>query len=225
MTSEPLRDPPLPPQESTEENGGFRLRAPFWFHAGVGVKASLCIQCSKNKSQAQGDLLVRLQTHPFPTVFFNQINSQKHPDGKPPANFLRVNSMGTHSSGDAKKKHLTHLISFPTEENTIMGKVETLLRTASALLLIVHNQLGNFNFFQQTSVISEEVEIHLQIPVSLLAALMLSIGGVHRKSHDTRDGPWHENPAPCQYLNRKSVVGNLKQQVFPLRKKKSISTY
>lgn len=95
VTSEPLRDPPLPPQESTEENGGFRLRAPFWFHAGVGVKASLCIQCSKNKSQAQGDLLVRLQTHPFPTVFFNQINSQKHPDGKPPANFLRVNSMGT----------------------------------------------------------------------------------------------------------------------------------
>lgn len=108
-----------------------------------------------------------------------------------------------------------------------MRKVETLLRTASALLLIVHNQLGNFNFFQQTSVISEEVEIHLQIPVSLLAALMLSIGGVHQKSHDTRDGPWHENPAPCQYLNRKSVVGNLKQQVFPLRekKKKGISTY
>ena len=101
-----------------------------------------------------------------------------------------------------------------------MRKVETLLRTASALLLIVHNQLGNFNFFQQTSVISEEVEIHLQIPVSLLAALMLSIGGVHQKSHDTRDGPWHENPAPCQYLNRKSVVGNLKQQVFPLREKK-----
>ena len=100
------------------------------------------------------------------------------------------------------------------------GKVEDWLRTASALLLIVHNQLGNFNFFQQTSVISEEVEMHLQIPVSLLAALMLKIGGVHQKSHDTRDGPWHENPAPCQYLNRKSVVGNLKQQVFPLRGKK-----
>lgn len=104
-----------------------------------------------------------------------------------------------------------------------MRKVETWLRTASALLLIVHNQLGNFNFFQQTSVISEEVEIHLQIPVSLLAALMLSIGGVHQKSHDTRDGPWYENPAPCQYLNRKSVVGNLKQQVFPLRGKKKTS--
>lgn len=100
------------------------------------------------------------------------------------------------------------------------GKVEDWLRTASALLLIVHNQLGNFNFFQQTSVISEEVEMHLQIPVSLLAALMLKIGGVHQKSHDTRDGPWHENPTPCQYLNRKSVVGNLKQQVFPLRGKK-----
>lgn len=118
------------------------------------------------------------------------------------------------------------MISLPTEQNTVVGKVEDWLRTASALLLIAHNQLGNFNFFQQTSVISEEVEIHLQIPASLLAALMLKIGGAHQKSPDTRDGPWHENPAPRQNLNRKAVVANLKQQVFPLRGgKKSISTY
>ena len=68
---------------------------PFWFDSSIDVKASLCSQCSKNKSQAQGDLLVRLQTQLFPTVFFNQINSQKQPDREPPANFLRVNSMGT----------------------------------------------------------------------------------------------------------------------------------
>lgn len=52
-----------------------------------------------------------------------------------------------------------------------------------------------------------------QIPASLLAALMLKIGGRIRKALTPEMATWHEIPL-SQNLNRKAVVGNLKQQFF-----------
>lgn len=65
-------------------------------------------------------------------------------------------------------------------------------------------------FFKPASFVSEEMEIHLKIPVSLLTASMFKIGGIRQ----LRDDPWHEKFTPCQYWNHEPVAGNLKQQIL-----------
>lgn len=74
-------------------------------------------------------------------------------------------------------------------------------------------------FFKPASFVSEEMEIHLKIPVSLLTASMFKIGGIRQ----LRDDPWHEKFTPCQYWNHEPVAGNLKQQILCWEKRKKIT--
>lgn len=63
------------------------------------------------------------------------------------------------------------------------------LGMAWALPLILNTGPCNFNFFKPAGFLSEEVDINLKTPVSLMAALTSKMGGIHQ----LRDDPLHES--------------------------------